>query len=134
LVSLLCVPPALSAQTPTLYTPRAVAHAYKTGARSLDGRPGSGYWQNHGRYTIAISVAPPARAVTGSEQITYFNESPDTLKNLVFRLILNIHKPGAPRAFPAGADYLTSGVHIDTLIVNGVGRPWLNPDQTYTIR
>ena len=133
-VALTSAPALLPAQTPTLYTPRAVAHAYKMGARSLDGRPGPGYWQNHGRYAIAISVAPPARTVTGSEQITYFNESPDTLKTLVFRLILNIHKPGAPRAFPAGEDYLTSGVHIDTLIVNGVGRPWTNEAQTYTLR
>src|SRR4029077_11529886 len=77
-LSLLFAVPVLTAQTPTLYTPRAVAHAYKVGARSLDGRPGPGYWQNHGRYTIAISVAPPARTVTGTEQITYFNDSPDT--------------------------------------------------------
>lgn len=132
----LFAPLVLRAQSPSssLYTPRAVAHAYKTGARSPDGRPGPNYWQNHGRYTIAISVAPPARTVTGTEQITYFNDSPDTLKTLLIRLILNIHKPGAPRAFPAGEDYLTSGVQIDTLMVNGVGRPWPNPAQTYTLR
>ena len=115
----LVVPPVLIAQSPTLYTPRAVAKAYKAGARSLDGRPGSAYWQNHAKYTIAISVAPPARLVTGSEQITYFNESPDTLHNLVFRFIVNIHKPGAPRAFPADDDYLTSGVHVDSFLVEG---------------
>ncbi|HZH41149.1 MAG TPA: hypothetical protein VFD85_09070, partial [Gemmatimonadales bacterium] len=115
----LAVPPILIAQSPTLYTPRAVAKAYKAGARSLDGKPGSAYWQNHAKYTIAISVAPPARLVTGSEQITYFNESPDTLHNLVFRFIVNIHKPGAARAFPADDDYLTSGVHVDSFLVEG---------------
>ena len=126
------VPVLLPAQT--LYTPRAVAHAYKVGARSLDGRPGPNYWQNHARYTIAISLAPPARQVTGTEQITYFNESPDTLHNLLFRLILNIHKPGAPRAFPASEDYLTSGVHVDSFVVNGAPRPWGNDAQIFTLR
>ncbi len=125
------VPVLLPAQT--LYTPRAVTHAYKVGARSLDGRPGPNYWQNHARYDIAISLAPPARQVTGTEQITYFNESPDSLRNLVFRLILNIHKPGAPRAFPANEDYLTSGVHVDSFSVNGAPRPWGNDAQIFTL-
>jgi hypothetical protein len=128
----LLVPAILTAQT--LYTPRAVTHAYTVGARSLDGRPGPTYWQNHGRYDIAISLAPPARQVTGTEQITYFNESPDTLHNLLFRLILNIHKPGAPRAFPANEDYLTSGVHVDSFVVNGAPRPWGNDAQIFTLR
>ncbi|HKR55207.1 MAG TPA: M1 family metallopeptidase [Gemmatimonadales bacterium] len=126
------VPVLLPAQT--LYTPRAVTHAYKAGARSLDGRPGPNYWQNHARYKIAISLAPPARQVTGTEQITYFNESPDSLRNLLFRLILNIHKPGAPRAFPANEDYLTSGVHVDSFTVNGASRPFGNDAQTFTLR
>jgi len=122
-------------QTPTLplYTPRAVARAYREGTRAVDGRPGPNYWQNHGRYTIAIHVAPPARTLTGTEQITYFNDSPDTLRTLVFRLIANIHKPGAPRAFPAGDDYLTSGVHVDSFTVNGAPRPWGDDAQIYTL-
>ena len=121
------------AKAPTLYTPRAVARAYQAGTRTISGRPGPNYWQNHARYTIAINVAPPARTVTGAEQITYVNDSPDTLKALVFRLIVNIHKPGAPRAFPAGEDYLTTGVHVDSLTVNGAARPWGNDAQIYTL-
>lgn len=128
-------PPILAAQSPTLYTPRAVAKAYRAGARSPDGRPGPNYWQNHAHYAIAISVAPPARTVTGSERITYFNDSPDTLKTLVFRFIVNIHKPGAPRAFPAPEDYLTSGVHVDSFAVDGLTAPAdaKNP-QLYTLQ
>ncbi|HTY05236.1 MAG TPA: M1 family metallopeptidase [Gemmatimonadales bacterium] len=121
------------AQAPTLYTPRAVARAYQAGTRTISGRPGPNYWQNHARYTIAINVAPPARTVTGAEQITYVNDSPDTLKALVFRLIVNIHKAGAPRAFPAGEDYLTPGVQVDSFTVNGAARPWGNDAQIYTL-
>ncbi|HET9729943.1 MAG TPA: hypothetical protein VFR41_11005, partial [Acidimicrobiia bacterium] len=39
----------LPAQTPqSLYMPRAVKRAFANGTRSLDGRPGPKYWQNHG--------------------------------------------------------------------------------------
>jgi hypothetical protein len=107
-----------------LYMPRDVKAAFRKGTRSPDGRPGPAYWQNRGRYNIAITALPPDRTVRGSEQITYFNNSPDTLRNPVIKLFLNIHKPGAARAGNASADYLTSGVHIDTVIVNGQVTPW----------
>ena len=81
----------------TLYTPREVKIAYKKGTRSPDGRPGPNYWQNHGRYEITIDAAPPDRLIRGTEKITYFNNSPDTLRIIVFRLTVNIHKPGAVR-------------------------------------
>jgi len=133
LLPVLAAPLVLQSPSLPLYTPRAVAKAYRDGTRSTDGRPGPNYWQNHGRYQIAIQVAPPARTVSGTEQITYYNESPDTLKTLVFRLIVNIHKPGAPRAFPAREDYLTSGVHVDSFTVDGAPRPWGDDAQIYTL-
>jgi hypothetical protein len=68
----------------TLYTPREVKIAYKKGTRSPDGRPGPNYWQNHGRYEITINAAPPDRLIRGTEKITYFNNSPDTLKDYRF--------------------------------------------------
>jgi len=104
--------------------PRDVKAAFRKGTRSPDGRPGPAYWQNRGRYNIAITALPPDRTIRGEEQITYFNNSPDTLRNPVIKLFLNIHKPGAPRAGGASPDYLTSGVHIDSLAVNGVATPW----------
>ena len=107
-----------------LYMPRGVAAAFRKGTRSPDGRPGPNYWQNRGRYDIQVSALPPNRTIRGSEQITYFNNSPDTLRNPNFKFLVNIHKPGAPRGFGASADYLTSGVHIDTLKVNGQVVPW----------
>jgi hypothetical protein len=107
-----------------LYMPRDVKAAFRKGTRSPDGRPGANYWQNRARYNIAITALPPDRTIRGSEQITYMNNSPDTLRNPVIKLFLNIHKPGAPRAGGASPDYLTSGVHIDSLAVNGVATPW----------
>ncbi|HEY9425897.1 MAG TPA: hypothetical protein VIR34_01985, partial [Gemmatimonadaceae bacterium] len=107
-----------------LYMPRAVKEAFAKGTRSPDGRPGPSYWQNHGRYTMTVKVMPPDRTVSGKEQITYMNNSPDTLNGLVMKLFLNIHKPGAPRNGGASPDYLTSGVQIDSFAVNGESVPW----------
>src|SRR5579863_4119850 len=116
----------LQATAQELYVPREIKKAYQKGTRSSDGRPGKNYWQNHGRYTISIIVAPPNRDVKGAEQITYINDSPDTLRRLNMKLIMNIHKPGAARFFGAGEDYLNDGIQVDTLKVNGEKKNWNN--------
>jgi hypothetical protein len=116
-----------------LYQPRPVKRAFAQGTRASDGRPGAAYWQNRGRYSMTLSVAPPDRKVTGSEQIVYLNNSPDTLRRVVVRLIVNIHKPGAPRAGGASDAYLTSGVHVDGFTVNGQARPWSDAG-VFTVR
>src|SRR5919205_317133 len=115
-----------------LYMPRGVASAFQKGTRSPDGRPGPNYWQNRGRYDIQVVALPPDRTIRGSEQIEYFNNSPDTLRNPVFKFLLNIHKPGAPRGGGASADYLTSGMHVDTLLVNNQPTPWPNAENSFT--
>lgn len=121
-----------SAASDTLYMPRTVREAIANGTRSLDGKPGPNYWQNHARYTMTMKVMPPDRTVRGSERITYMNNSPDTLSVLVIKLFLNIHKPGAPRNGGASADYLTSGVQIDSFAVNGESVPWVDSDRYFT--
>src|SRR6266566_3303790 len=125
-------PPSPRSGSSGLYMSRDVKAAYRKGTRSPDGRPGVNYWQNRGRYNIAITALPPDRTIRGSEQVTYMNNSPDTLRNPVIKLFLNIHKPGAPRAGGASADYLTSGVHIDSLAVNGQATPWGCDDGCFT--
>ena len=102
-----------------LYMPRDIKLAYKKGTSSYDGNPGKNYWQNRARYNITITAMPPDRNIKGTETITYFNNSPDTLLNPVIKLFLNIHKPGAPRNYGATEDYLTTGVQIDDLTVDG---------------
>ncbi len=132
LVALLTVPLLPTPTAQSLYMPRNVKQALKNGTRSLDGRPGPKYWENHGRYSIALTVMPPDRAVKGTEQISYSNNSPDTLRSLVIKLFINIHKPGAPRAGGAGAAYLTSGTHIDAFTVNGQATAWKDDANTFT--
>jgi hypothetical protein len=114
----------------TLYRPRAINQAYANGTRSPDGRPGAKYWQNRGRYTMTITAAPPDRNIRGTEQIVYHNNSPDTLRRVVIKLFLNIHKPGAPRNGGSPEEYLTRGVQIDRFAVNGAAQV-LKEDQPY---
>lgn len=109
----------LSVKAQTLYMPRDIKAAYQKGTRSLDGKPGKNYWQNRGVYKIDITAMPPDRNITGTETITYFNNSPDTLRSPAIKLFLNIHKPGAPRNSGVNDDYLTSGVHIDEATADG---------------
>src|SRR5689334_5457455 len=102
-----------------LYMPRNVARAFANGTRSADGKPGPKYWQNKGVYNISLNVAPPNKTISGNEDITYTNNSPNALERLVFRLELNEHQPEAPREYPADDSYLTTGVHIDEYSENG---------------
>ena len=104
--------------------PRNVKKAYDAETRSPDGQPSKNYWQNKASYNININVAPPNRTVSGTEEITYVNNSPNTLENLVFRLELNSHMPEAPREGPVSSDYLTTGIHIDEYSENGKVKPW----------
>jgi hypothetical protein len=122
----------LQLQAQSLYMPRDIKQAYAKGTRSPDGKPGSKYWQNFGRYNISITAIPPGRTVKGTEQITYINNSPDTLKRLNMKLILNIHRPGAARDRVAGADYLTQGIQIDTFLISGQKKIWNNTTMAST--
>jgi hypothetical protein len=119
---------------PSLYMPRSVRRAYANGTRSLDGRPGSRYWQNHARYSISVTAAPPNRTIKGSEQVTYWNASPDTLRRLNIKLFLNNHKPGAPRDGGASTDYMTSGTHVERVTVDGQPTPWEENERFFTQR
>jgi Peptidase family M1 domain len=121
-----------SAEAQSLYMPRNIEEAYKNGTRSANGLPGSRYWQNYGRYNITVTAAPPDRTITGTEDITYINNSPDVLQNLVIKLILNIHKPTALRYTDVSEAYLTTGIHIDGLSINGKAFLWDEPANHFT--
>ncbi|CAL1519326.1 M1 family metallopeptidase [Chitinophaga sp. MM2321] len=102
-----------------LYMPRNIVQAYDKATRDKNGMPGKNYWQNKGRYDIQITANPPSRRIDGVESITYTNNSPDVLRNIILRLICNVHKPQSPRSGYMSKDFLTDGVTIDTLLING---------------
>ncbi len=117
-----------------LYMPRAIRKTYEKGTRSMDGRPGKNYWQNRARYSITLTAMPPDRVVRGTEQITYFNNSPDTIRRPNIKLFLNIHKPGATRTGGVDSLYLTPGISVDRYTVNGQPAQWRNEESVFTNR
>jgi len=85
------------AQTSDIFVPREVLSAYEAGTRSDDGRPGPNYWQNGADYRMHIRFDPGSGELVGSETITYRNDSPDTLRNLVLKVMPNLFKQGSAR-------------------------------------
>ena len=60
--------------------------------RSSNGAPGPQYWQNRADYKIHASIDITTRTLTGSEAITYTNNSPDTLTSLWLNLEQNLYR------------------------------------------
>jgi hypothetical protein len=102
-----------------LYMPRNIKEAYAKGTRSMDGKPGKNYWQNHGKYDIALTVNADTKIISGTETIVYTNNSNDTLKNLPIRFVNNLHKPSSPRSGDVSNDFLSDGLTITSLKIEG---------------
>jgi hypothetical protein len=101
-----------------LFIPKDILAAYEKGTRSPDGKPGKNYWQNTAKYKIDVSFDPETRLVSGVVDINYINNSPDTLKQIWFKLYPNLYKKGSPRQSKVSPEDLTEGVDIDSMWVN----------------
>lgn len=55
----------------------------------------------------------------GTEQIKYYNNSPDSLSEIVIRLYHNINKPNAKRDFNLNEKSVTDGVLVKKLNLDG---------------
>ena len=91
---------------------------YNGVTRSLDGKPGAGYWQNSSDYNIKVKFDPETNLITGEEEITYYNNSPDTLYRIVLRLYQDIFKRSATRDWNWGDKDLHNGTDIQKLVIN----------------
>ncbi len=65
--------------------------------RNAAGKPGPRYWQQQVDYAIKASLDTTTHTVTGSERVTYHNNSPDRLAYLWFQLDQNIDDPSVSR-------------------------------------
>ncbi|HYG20388.1 MAG TPA: M1 family metallopeptidase [Ohtaekwangia sp.] len=61
-------------------------NSYRTGS----GSPGTNYWQQRADYVINVEVDDNTQLLTGSETITYHNNSPETLTFLWLQLDQNL--------------------------------------------
>jgi len=65
--------------------------------RNAAGAPGPKYWQQQVDYVIKASLDTVAHSITGSERVTYHNNSPDRLEYIWFQLDQNIDDPAISR-------------------------------------
>jgi hypothetical protein len=89
----------------TLPTP----NEYRTGS----GAPGPKYWQQRADYIISVELNDENQSVTGSETITYTNNSPDVLKYLWVQLDQNLFADENSLR-KAEAETLTDSVAVKT--------------------
>lgn len=98
--------------------PPAFRAAVENGTRTETGRPGPGYWQQHTRYSIDVTLDPATGVVSGSEVVVHENRSPEELQALVLNLYQNLHAPGVVRN---EAQEVTGGITLERVVVEGVG-------------
>jgi Peptidase family M1 domain len=101
--------------------------------RSSSGIPGPDYWQQRADYTISASLDTATTAITGSVQIRYTNNSPDTLHFVWVQLDQNLYRTGSKGSalFPAdsrwGVRGFQGGYDLADVRVNGTSvRPRIN--------
>jgi hypothetical protein len=91
---------------------RAVAR----GTRTRTGRPGPRYWQQQTEYRLQATLDPTAKRLTGQGTVRYVNNSPDTLRTLVFHLYQDLFSPAAVRNEPTP---VTGGTELSAVTVDG---------------
>src|SRR6187397_2525878 len=58
-------------------------------------KPFEGYWQQDVHYKIKAALNDSSQIISGEEQLTYWNNSPDTLYFVYFHLYQNAFQPGS---------------------------------------
>ncbi|RFP65652.1 peptidase [Hymenobacter lapidiphilus] len=115
--SLLLLPFTLPAQQ--LPVSRTIRATYDKGTRAENGLPGPKYWQNSADYRIKVRFDPATRLVQGEMEVDYHNQSPDTLRQVWFKLYPNLYQKGAARAGGMKPEDVGEGMKLERMSVNG---------------
>lgn len=107
---------ALDVERWTLPQSREFARALKNGTRARNGEPGGDYWQQWANYEIWAELDPTTQILIGTEQIWYFNNSPDDLGELYLHLRPNLFEPKSNRNTEVPS---TGGIELGIILVNG---------------
>jgi len=121
------------AQTSQMFIPLDIKKAYDKGTRTLDGKPGPNYWQNSSDYKISAELNTEKLILSGSEVISYKNNSPDKLNMLVIRLYQDIFRKESERDGNINPEDFSDGVTITKLIINGAPVE-LDPKKPFSAR
>ena len=83
--------------------------------RTASGAPGKEYWQQKADYDIAVELDDTNQRLTGSEKITYFNNSPDALSYLWVQLDQNHFNDKSDARLTKTAGISERGANANTL-------------------
>jgi hypothetical protein len=97
--------------------------------RSSNGAPGPQYWQNRADYELHATIDTANKVLTGTEVITYTNNSPDTLTSLWLNLEQNTYRQNSrAAAFASSGRHarksteFTEGYTLDSVEVQPLGK------------
>lgn len=92
--------------------------------RSGNGLPGPDYWQNRPDYQIHATLDPARKTITGSVEIRYTNNSPDTLDVLWLQLDQNLYREDSRGGLARGGvpRGTTEGMTLEAVSVDVGGR------------
>ena len=95
-----------------------------TSVRTGSGEPGPGYWQQRANYVIRATLDTTSRSVRGEEQITYTNNSPDTLRYVWLQVEQNLFNSESRgfRVFGQDPRFGTKGAEVSVRLLK-VGEP-----------
>jgi len=105
--------------------------------RAADGQPGPKYWQNRADYQLAATLNDQTNEVTGSETLTYTNNSPQTLGFLWMLVEQNLFRQdsrGTAIVPPQGSrnwgrgQVFDAGDKIKSVKVDGIDAKYLITD------
>ncbi len=109
--------------TDNLYLPKEIQKSFSQETRNPDGKPGKNYFQNRASYIIKSDFNPDTKILSGSETVTYDNNSPDSLGQLFFNLYQNMYKKGSTRDSDIDPANIHDGVEILSVRVDGAVIP-----------
>lgn len=85
--------------------------------RGASGVPGPKYWQQQADYVINAELNDETQSITGSEVITYTNNSPDALKYLWLQLDQNINEKNN-NTFKTNTNTVTNDITTQSIATN----------------
>lgn len=85
--------------------------------RSASGVPGPKYWQQQADYVINAELNDETQSITGSEVITYTNNSPDALRYLWLQLDQNINEKDN-NTFKTATNTVSNDINAQNMAIN----------------
>ncbi|MEM7657713.1 MAG: M1 family metallopeptidase [Bacteroidota bacterium] len=104
-----------------------IQRAFDKQSRDPSGAPGPAYFTNRASYELTAQVHPDTRLVEGHARITYTNNSPDTLRQLVIRTLQDLYKVSSTRRRDIEPEMETEGFVLHDLIVEGDTQVLIGP-------